>query len=254
MNSGLLKRQRFPEEADTGSDGHHWASVPETTPGHGKVVAWIVKKDLRSSVDDPMPKLHRGGHFDPLAGHLPDACFHVRNERYELVMCDEEALRLFHLKNENELPGRSGSDVCSAKSAAPNHGDDIGVMGISRILRVMEMRPNSFGRHAKALDHIRLHYREPIDIRDLAKLCNLCVSHFRSTFTKKFRMSPRSYILKFRIRIACRQLAHGDLDIASIAMNNGFCDQSYFTRQFRSEMGMTPLKYRERHLDYMGGP
>ncbi|MFK7911725.1 MAG: helix-turn-helix domain-containing protein [Akkermansiaceae bacterium] len=76
------------------------------------------------------------------------------------------------------------------------------------------------------------------------KLCHLSVSQFRLSFTKVYKMSPQKFILKLRIQIACRQLSHTDIEISSLAQDCGFCDQSYFSRQFKSHIGLTPLQYR----------
>ena len=122
-----------------------------------------------------------------------------------------------------------------------------GLMGTTRVLQHVDMIPSSFRKHAKALDYIKSYYNQPISIEKLASMCGLSVSQFRSTFTNKFKMSPQKFILKIRIQMACRQLAQTDSDIATIAQECGFCDQSYFTRQFRTHTGMTPLKYRARY-------
>jgi len=119
-----------------------------------------------------------------------------------------------------------------------------GLMGTTREVAHPDMIPSSFRQHARALEYIKNHYNEPISVNKLAEMCNLSVSHFRTTFTGKFKMSPQKFILQIRIQMACKKLVHQDADISEIAQECGFCDQSYFTRQFRTHVGMTPLKYR----------
>jgi len=122
-----------------------------------------------------------------------------------------------------------------------------GLMGITRKLHHVDMIPDSFKRHSKALEYIKNNYNQPIAVENLASMCNLSTSQFRSTFVAKFKMPPMKFILKIRIQMACRQLSQTGSDIASIAQECGFCDQSYFTRQFRAQVGMTPLNYRAHY-------
>lgn len=119
-----------------------------------------------------------------------------------------------------------------------------GLMGTTRIISNADMIPSSFKKHAKALAYIKNHYNQQINIADLASMCALSISQFRKTFSKRFSMSPQTFILKIRVQVACKELTNGVLDIAEIAQKCGFCDQSYFTRQFRAHVGMTPMKYR----------
>ncbi len=47
-----------------------------------------------------------------------------------------------------------------------------------------------------------------------------------------------------RVDRAAHRLVEGDDPIARIALECGFCDQSYFTRVFRDARGLTPIAYR----------
>jgi transcriptional regulator GlxA family with amidase domain len=59
--------------------------------------------------------------------------------------------------------------------------------------------------------------------------------------------TPWSFIeLLTRLRVdrACHLLVHTDNDLAQIALECGFGDQSYFTRVFGKRTGQTPGDYR----------
>ncbi|MBP5290122.1 MAG: helix-turn-helix transcriptional regulator, partial [Paludibacteraceae bacterium] len=55
------------------------------------------------------------------------------------------------------------------------------------------------------------------------------------------------YIIQQRLNAACRLLESSDLGIYDIALATGFCDQSHFTKMFKSWRGMAPGAYRRRH-------
>lgn len=126
-------------------------------------------------------------------------------------------------------------------------GSVAGLMGTTRIIQHPDEIPDSHKKHAKAVDHIRTHFHQRIRMEDLARMCHLSISQFRESFTKVYKMSPQKFILKLRIQIACRQLSHTDTNIATLAQDCGFCDQSYFTRQFSTHVGLTPLHYRAQY-------
>ena len=49
---------------------------------------------------------------------------------------------------------------------------------------------------------------------------------------------------ELRIEHACEELVKRDLPLATIALQAGFVDQSYFSKVFKSFVGTTPAKYR----------
>ncbi len=145
------------------------------------------------------------------------------------------------------IVNENGLVVWVSTNKLPLHQKDgsvAGLMGTTRVLQHADMVPEPYRRHAKAMDHIKKNYDQPISIRELAAMSNLSVSRFRETFTSTFKLSPLKFILKTRIQVACQQLSGSDEDIAAIAQNCGFCDQSYLTRQFQLHIGLTPKQYR----------
>lgn len=60
-------------------------------------------------------------------------------------------------------------------------------------------------------------------------------------------LSPTQYINRIRVQHAAMILAGTDRDVASIAVDCGFENLSYFHRLFRQQYGTTPRGYRQRH-------
>jgi AraC family L-rhamnose operon transcriptional activator RhaR/AraC family L-rhamnose operon regulatory protein RhaS len=52
--------------------------------------------------------------------------------------------------------------------------------------------------------------------------------------------------MKIRIERSCRLLRTTDLPVTRIALDAGFSDPNYFSRQFRKVMGISPSEYRRR--------
>lgn len=152
--------------------------------------------------------------------------------RMELIV-NEEGMMVWVLTTKLPLSKKDGSVA--------------GLMGTTRVLQHPDMIPDTFKRHAKALEHIKQYYNQTIRVQDLASMCQLSVSRFRETFRERFMMSPQKFLLKVRMQMACQKLVHSDQEIVEIAQACGFCDQSYFTRQFRKHTGLPPLQYRKRH-------
>ncbi len=80
----------------------------------------------------------------------------------------------------------------------------------------------------------------------LSAAVGMNVRSLQRNFHKFFRMSPRIYWMKLRIRKACELISSQKLTLAQISMELGFFDQSNFTKHFRSHAGMTPKMYAQR--------
>lgn len=96
----------------------------------------------------------------------------------------------------------------------------------------------------KVIEYINTNFMKSLSIQHLAGLCCLSVSAFERKFKKYFQITPTEYILKFRVNKACRLLSYTDLTISEIAVECGFCDHSYMTRQFKKLVGCSPSQFR----------
>jgi|TARA_B110000037_G_scaffold217750_1_gene279431 PAS domain S-box-containing protein len=123
-----------------------------------------------------------------------------------------------------------------------------GLMGTTRILKHTDMTPAPYKRYSETLEYIRKNYNQPIQTETLARMNHLSISQFRNNFLKLFKLPPQKFIQKIRIQAASQKLISSQDSIATIAADCGFCDQSYFTRQFRSQIGISPAKYRRLHF------
>lgn len=97
----------------------------------------------------------------------------------------------------------------------------------------------------KALDYIAANYTEQIALEDIAEAAGLStfrIAHLLKEATGKTALQNIHYL---RIQEARRLLEETDLSCTDIAYETGFGDQSYFIKQFKKWMGITPAKYRK---------
>ncbi|MHC4915691.1 MAG: helix-turn-helix transcriptional regulator [Planctomycetota bacterium] len=92
--------------------------------------------------------------------------------------------------------------------------------------------------------HIEAHYRESINLDELALDYGMSPSDFRRKWSGLMPAPPGQYVTQLRIREACRLLAETDTKIGKIARRVGFKDPLYFSRRFRQVVGETASAYR----------
>ena len=95
-----------------------------------------------------------------------------------------------------------------------------------------------------AILHMQEHINENISLNELSRQYNYSVSRFSNLFKKKTGYAPIDYFVQMKMQKACQQLDFTDNSIKSIAFSMGFDDPYYFSKRFRTVIGMSPKKYR----------
>ncbi|MEZ5173905.1 MAG: helix-turn-helix transcriptional regulator [Bacteroidia bacterium] len=72
--------------------------------------------------------------------------------------------------------------------------------------------------------------------------------HFFRSFKREFGISPLEFILRERIKMACRLLHQSRYTVMDVALRCGFNNLNHFVDIFRRQMGSTPANYRIAHL------
>lgn len=99
---------------------------------------------------------------------------------------------------------------------------------------------------AKAANAFRRDPGERWKMEEVARSVGLSQRQFDRKFKDCFGVTPQNYLIKTRIQAACDALREHGSQIADVAIELGFYDQSAFTAQFRRHMGITPLKYQRQ--------
>jgi len=93
-------------------------------------------------------------------------------------------------------------------------------------------------------EQLRETIARPYRLEELAAAAGLSVPHFSQIFRRQTGHAPIDFLIRQRIRSACRLLDTTDRSVAAIATEVGYDDAYYFTRCFRRVMGCPPRAYR----------
>jgi YesN/AraC family two-component response regulator len=96
----------------------------------------------------------------------------------------------------------------------------------------------------EALDFMRRHCCEDLSRDDVAEAVHLSPSHFSALMKRESGATFTDHLNRMRIDRAAEMLAGTDREIATVALECGFRDQSYFTKVFKRYRNITPLRYR----------
>lgn len=99
-------------------------------------------------------------------------------------------------------------------------------------------------RVAVVREQVRETLARPYCLAEMAAAAGLSVPHFSQIFHRQTGQAPIDYLIRQRIRNACRLLDTTDTAVAAIAAEVGYSDPYYFTRSFRRVMGCSPRAYR----------
>jgi AraC-like DNA-binding protein len=90
-----------------------------------------------------------------------------------------------------------------------------------------------------ARDLIDARVVEPVRLLDLARACDEPPLRVLRAFRAAYGLPPHRYQLQRRVQLAQGRLRAG-ADLAALAAELGFADQSHFTRVFKSVVGVPP--------------
>ena len=105
-----------------------------------------------------------------------------------------------------------------------------------------------------AISYIENHFREKVMSGVVAKLCKMDTFQFSRAFANTFGLTFKEYLLRIRIREACRLLEKPDINIGEVAHLSGFNDPSYFSKMFKRYTGVAPSVFAAspEHRDVLG--
>lgn len=88
---------------------------------------------------------------------------------------------------------------------------------------------------------------EVLDVAALADEAGLSLAQFRRVFSAEIGMAPKVYHQHIRLVRARHLLADHRLRIKDVAEQLGFGNEFYFSRLFTRHMGVSPVRWRQRH-------
>ncbi len=123
-------------------------------------------------------------------------------------------------------------------------GKVCGLCGTVRSYEAQRAAMQPYLELATVADHLKLHFREKLDVPLLAKMAHMSVRQFERKFRATFQMTPQEYMIRMRVIEACDLLVRSNQPVTAVALDSGFYDHSDFARQFRRHMGQTASEYR----------
>lgn len=98
----------------------------------------------------------------------------------------------------------------------------------------------------RVLLEVANHYREPLNVKELAAHTGFSSNHLMRVFRKATGSSVYAHILEQRISCAQRLLITSNMKVLDIAYESGFTSSARFYAAFRRVVGQSPTHYR-RH-------
>lgn len=97
----------------------------------------------------------------------------------------------------------------------------------------------------QAVEYVQHHLENPqLTVADAAEALHLNPVYFGRIFKRERSQSFREYLLQQRIQKACGLLRSTGLSVTEVALSVGMENLSYFSSQFKKQMGVLPSEYR----------
>jgi AraC-like DNA-binding protein len=103
-------------------------------------------------------------------------------------------------------------------------------------------------RVQRVIQYMNRNFEKRLTNEELAGLTGMAVNSFARLFREQTGSSPMRHLTKIRIENACNMLYHSDTNVSRIAEESGYSDRYYFSKMFRKEMGISPVRYRKQFV------
>ena len=95
-----------------------------------------------------------------------------------------------------------------------------------------------------AIQYIATGFNRNLTLNEVAQYVKLSPNYFSTLFHDTTGISFSKYLNRVRVEESKRLLLSSDYTLAEIAVAVGFPDQSYFSKVFKKETGITPGMFR----------
>jgi AraC-like DNA-binding protein len=102
-------------------------------------------------------------------------------------------------------------------------------------------------RLTPVLSFVRENLAQPLAIDDLAEVAHLSRSRFHSYFREHMRLSPMDYVKRVRLSEARQRLLTTAEPVYAIAEATGFANPYHFSREFKTNSGLSPREFRKQN-------
>ncbi len=109
---------------------------------------------------------------------------------------------------------------------------------------------SSVAKHPAVLRAIHLletRFREPWSLNEVAEHVEMSRAHFATLFQQNTGIPLHKFLIRARISHAERLLRNSAQSCESIARECGFTRIQHFSRAFKLQTGITPIRFRQKH-------
>ena len=165
-----------------------------------------------------------------------DFPFHVDRETSEQLAGPIEELR--HLSEVHTI-------------AAAVRKNQLGFTCLHHLVPLLQPRKNLEGFYRLSpqllplLDYINRHLRQSISIAEITRHGHLSRAGLNRLFAAALNTPPYHYILRLRLEQIAECLRNSSASIGEIAEKFNYPNQFLLSRQFKSQYGMSPQRYRQ---------
>jgi signal transduction histidine kinase/DNA-binding LacI/PurR family transcriptional regulator/AraC-like DNA-binding protein/ActR/RegA family two-component response regulator len=97
----------------------------------------------------------------------------------------------------------------------------------------------------KVMAYLHENFAQPVSREQLAQYATVSERHLNRCFMQETGTTPLTYLNRYRIQQARKLLEEGLLSVTEVMGQVGFSENSYFTRLFRREVGVSPSAYKK---------
>lgn len=99
----------------------------------------------------------------------------------------------------------------------------------------------------KILNYIDRNIKNGVSLEEVAEHVNMSIYYLSKIFKKEMNMNFITYITCKKMEIAKEMLINTDEPIVNISIELSYNEANYFSKAFKSNVGVTPTEYREKY-------
>ncbi|MEL6105594.1 MAG: helix-turn-helix domain-containing protein [Planctomycetota bacterium] len=134
-----------------------------------------------------------------------------------------------------------------------------GVMAIATMLEIVTFLSRCYSETGnptsktliqvgETIAYMRRNYAQSISLEEMVAMSGMSRTNYLRMFETTVGTSPINYLIGLRIDEASQRLRETNQSVTQIALDVGFSDSNYFSRQFRKVCGQSPRDYRKQNL------
>lgn len=177
----------------------------------------------------------------PVGENLLDMVPDFLRPQYEFnhrrVLGGDPIQGLMHLARKGE---RSLMWTSCFKSAAEDGGAILGNCVDVKRARLALVAGSQLDR---ACLHLERHFERSVGVDELVAAAGVSRATLHRRFVRELSVSALDYLTMLRLDHAIQMMRERDPDIATLALESGFCDQSYFGKRFKEFTRLSPAQF-----------